>query len=133
MKNVKKVSDELSAAGQVTPEELQQAAQFGFKSVLNLRSPLEPGYLSDEEQQSAAAGLHYASIPLEASKPNQALTEEAIREIESLPKPVLLHCGAGARATGIALIATAIQEGLTHEEISQKAQELGLNLDQPPS
>ncbi|WP_199333683.1 sulfur transferase domain-containing protein [Oculatella sp. FACHB-28] len=34
----KRVSDELSIAGQVTPEQLQQAAAAGFKSVLNLRS-----------------------------------------------------------------------------------------------
>ena len=52
----------LSAAGQPTPEELKQAAQEGFKSVLNLRSPDEPGFLSDEQQQAQAAGLQYANI-----------------------------------------------------------------------
>ena len=34
MENVKKINDELTVAGQVTPEQLQQAAQEGFKSVL---------------------------------------------------------------------------------------------------
>ncbi|MEH2193287.1 MAG: sulfur transferase domain-containing protein [Nostoc sp.] len=131
MSNTKKVNDDLSAAGQLTPEELKQAAQEGFKSVLNLRSPDEAGFLSDEQQQAQAAGLQYANIPLKASEPNQELTEAAIQEIENLPKPILIHCAAGARAGGIALIANAISEGLTHEEISQKAQELGLNLEQP--
>jgi uncharacterized protein (TIGR01244 family) len=131
MGNTKKVSDELSTAGQVTPEQLQQAAQEGFKSVLNLRSPDETGYLSDEEQQVEAAGLQYAGVPVQISEPDHKQVEEAIQEIENLPKPVLVHCGAGARATAIALIATATQKGLTHEQITQKAQELGLNLDQP--
>ncbi len=131
MSNTKKVSDDLSAAGQPTSEELKQAAQEGFKSVLNLRSPDEVGFLSDEQQQAQAAGLQYANIPLKPSEANQEQTELAIQEIENLPKPILIHCAAGARAGGIALIANAISEGLTYEEISQKAQELGLNLEQP--
>lgn len=131
MSNTKKVSDDLSAAGQLTSEELKQAAQEGFKSVLNLRSPDEAGFLSDEQQQAQAAGLQYANVPLKPSEPNQEQTELAIQEIENLPKPILIHCAAGARAGGIALIANAISEGLTYEEISQKAQELGLNLEQP--
>jgi uncharacterized protein (TIGR01244 family) len=131
MENAKKVSNELSAAGQVTPEQLQQAAQEGFKSVLNLRSPDEAGYLNDEEQRSQAAGLQYASIPLNASESNQELVEVAIHEIENLPKPILVHCGAGARASAIALIAAAIHEGLTYEQIIEKAKLLGLNLEQP--
>ncbi|MBE9104161.1 phosphatase [Nostoc cf. edaphicum LEGE 07299] len=131
MSNTKKVSEDLSAAGQLTSEELKQAAQEGFKSVLNLRSPDEAGFLSDEQQQAQAAGLQYANVPLKPSEANQEQTELAIQEIENLPKPILIHCAAGARASGIALIANAISEGLTYEEISQKAQELGLNLEQP--
>ncbi|NEU81380.1 sulfur transferase domain-containing protein [Nostoc sp. UIC 10630] len=131
MSNTKKVSEDLSAAGQPTPEELKQAAQEGFKSVLNLRSPDEPGFLGDEQQQAQAAGLQYANIPLKPSEANQELIDTAIQEIENLPKPILIHCAAGARAGGIALISNAISEGLTYEEISQKAQELGLNLEQP--
>ncbi|MDZ8134217.1 MAG: sulfur transferase domain-containing protein [Nostoc sp. DedQUE04] len=131
MSNTKKVSDDLSAAPQLTSEELKQAAQEGFKSVLNLRSPDEAGFLSDEQQQAEAAGLQYANVPLKPSEANQEQTELAIQEIENLPKPILIHCAAGARAGGIALIANAISEGLTYEEISQKAQELGLNLEQP--
>jgi uncharacterized protein (TIGR01244 family) len=131
MGNIKKVSDDLSSAGQVTPEELQQAAQEGFKSVLNLRSPDEAGFLSDEQQQAQAAGLEYANVPLKPTEANQQLTEQVIQEIANLPKPVLIHCAAGARASGIALIANAISEGLTYEQITEKAQELSLNLEQP--
>lgn len=131
MAESKKVSDHLSFAGQVTPEQLQDAAQAGFKSVLNLRSPDEAGFLSDEQQQAEAAGLEYAHVPLRPTEPNQELTSAAIQEIENLPKPVLIHCAAGARAGGIALIATAIDEGLTYEQITQKATELGINLEQP--
>ena len=87
--------------------------------------------MNDEQQQAQAAGLEYAHVPLRPTEANQELTQKAIEEIENLPKPVLIHCAAGARAGGIALIAAAIQQRLTFEEITEKAQEVGLNLDQP--
>ncbi|MCC5634665.1 tyrosine-protein phosphatase [Nostoc sp. CHAB 5844] len=131
MSNSKKISENLSIAGQITPEELQQLAQEGFKSVLNLRSPDEAGFLNDEQQQAQKAGLEYANVPLKPSQANQELTELAIEKIENLPKPILIHCAAGARAGGIALIASAISEGLSYEQITQKASELGINIEQP--
>ncbi|HEY9799645.1 MAG TPA: sulfur transferase domain-containing protein [Leptolyngbyaceae cyanobacterium] len=131
MANIKKVSDNLSIAGQVSPEELQQAANEGFKSVLNLRFPDEAGFLTDEQQQVEAAGLEYANIPVKPSEANPELTQKAVQEIDNLPKPILVHCAGGARAGGIALIAEAINQGLTYEQIVQKAQEIGINLEQP--
>ncbi len=131
MSEWKKVSDDLSVAGQVTPEQFSELADEGFKSVLNLRSADETGFLSDEKEKAQAAGLEYANIPLKPTEPSQQLTAEAIQEIENLPKPILIHCAGGARAGGIALIANAIQSGLNFEEIQAKAESLGINLDQP--
>ncbi|BAY41096.1 hypothetical protein NIES2111_54870 [Nostoc sp. NIES-2111] len=131
MANIKKVSDDLSIAGQISSEELQQAANDGFKSVLNLRFPDEAGFLTDEQQQAKAAGLEYTNIAIKPSEANPELTQKAVQEIENLPKPILVHCAGGARAGGIALIAEAINQGFTYEQIVQKAQEIGLNLEQP--
>jgi uncharacterized protein (TIGR01244 family) len=127
----KKISDELSATGQVTPEQLQKAAEAGFKSVLNLRSPQEAGVLPDEQQQAEAAGLNYANVPLDPSAANSDQISLTLQELDSLPKPVLLHCGAGLRAGAIALIATAIKEGLTPEQVTVQAEQIGLNPGQP--
>ncbi|NEQ18678.1 MAG: hypothetical protein F6K28_00720 [Microcoleus sp. SIO2G3] len=68
------VSDELYTAGQPTPGDLQQAAQEGFKSVVNLRSPNEADFLSDEQQQAEAAGLNYVNVPLNSKKADHELT-----------------------------------------------------------
>ncbi|GJD19845.1 hypothetical protein RIVM261_048010 [Rivularia sp. IAM M-261] len=131
MSNTKKVSDNLSVAGQVTKEELQQLASEGFKSVLNLRGSNEEGFFSDEQQQAEKLGLEYANVPLQPKQADEELTKQAIEQVENLPKPILIHCGGGARAGGIALIAAAIEEGLSYEEITQKAKEVGISLDQP--
>ncbi|MBD2138405.1 phosphatase [Anabaena sp. FACHB-1237] len=131
MSYLKKVSDDLSISGQVSSEELKQLAMAGFQSVLNLRSPDEYGFVLDEKQQAQIAGLEYVNIPLNSHVPNQELTTEAIQAIENLPKPILIHCAGSARAGGVALISEAIKTGLTYEEITQKAKELGINLEQP--
>jgi uncharacterized protein (TIGR01244 family) len=131
MTYVKKVNNDLSIAGQISSEELKQLAIGGFKSVLNLRSPDENGFFHDEKQEAQIVGLEYTNIPLNSQAPNQELTAEAILEIDHLPKPILIHCAGGARAGGIALITEAIQADLTYEEITQKAKELGINLEQP--
>jgi uncharacterized protein (TIGR01244 family) len=131
MGDAKKISDELSAAGQVAPEDLKQASEEGFKSVLNLRVPGESGSLPNEQQHAEAVGLEYANVPLQPSTPDDELVAKALDEIDQLPKPILLHCGAGLRAGAIALIATAKAQNWTLEQLTEKAQEAGLSLDQP--
>jgi uncharacterized protein (TIGR01244 family) len=131
MSDLKQVSNDLSIAGQIASEQLLELASAGFKSVLNLRSPDEKDFLPEEQQQAEAAGLKYANIPLSPKEANQQLTDEAIQAVENLPKPVLIHCAGGARAGGIALIAHALNESLTPEQIVEKAGELGINLEQP--
>ncbi|ARV62530.1 phosphatase [Nostocales cyanobacterium HT-58-2] len=131
MSNAKKVSDEFYAAGQPTPEDLQKASQEGFKSVVNLRSPDEADFLSDEQQQAEAAGLNYVHVPLNSKKADDGLTNKVLKEIEGLATPILFHCGAGARADALALIALATKEGLSREQVLKKAEELGININQP--
>ncbi|MBD3885014.1 phosphatase [Phormidium tenue FACHB-886] len=129
--NFKKLNEDLSYAGQPTSEQLQEAASAGFKAVLNLRSSTEPGSSADESAQAAAAGLDYANVPLSNENPDSEQISKALWEVESLPKPLLIHCGAGLRAGAIALIANAIEEELTLEQLTAKAQGLGIKLEQP--
>lgn len=131
MSDIKKVNDDLSVAGQVTPENLQQAAAEGFKSVLNLRSPDEATFATDEPQQAKAVGLQYANTPLAATTADPESIDAAIAQLNELPTPVLVHCGAGLRATGITLIALAKQQNWSLETLTTEAERLGFSLDQP--
>jgi uncharacterized protein (TIGR01244 family) len=129
--NFKQVSNDFSVSGQVTPEELKQAAEEGFKSVLNLRSANEKDVLTDEYQHAVTVGLDYANVALQPTSADEDLVNQALAEIDKLPKPVLLHCGGGLRAGAIALIATAIKEDFTLEQLITKAEEIELSLEQP--
>lgn len=131
MSDIKKVSDEFSAGGQPTPETLKQLADEGYKSVVNLRSLDEAGVLADEQQQAEAVGLEYVNVPLQSNSADSELTAKVLFEVEQLPTPVYFHCGAGGRASALALIALATQQQLNREEILAKAEELGINPEQP--
>lgn len=125
------IHDAYSSAGQLTPEQIQRLAEQGFRSVLNLRFPVEPGVLPDEAEQVAAAGLGYAQAPVSPITPSgQALTA-ALSALEALPKPVLIHCRGGGRATAVALVAIAIQEKLSREAFLAQVNAHELSPSQP--
>ncbi len=133
MESVKKINDELTVAtGQVTPEQLQQAADEGYKSVMNLRDPLEEGFVSEEPLQAEAAGLHYVNVPVKADTLDEELADLVMLRIDDLPKPALIHCKSGMRSGAMALTNIALHEGLTPEETFEKAQDLGFNCDSNP-
>lgn len=131
MTEAKKISDEFSAGGQPDSEDLKHLANQGFKSVVNLRSLDETGALVDEEQQAEAAGLQYVNVPIKSTEANAELTAKVLAEVEQLPTPVYFHCGVGGRASAAALIAFATQQKLSREAVLAKAQELGIDLEQP--
>ena len=132
MENVKKINEQLTVAGQVTPEQLQQAAQEGFKSVLNLRSPDEEGYWRDEQQQAEALGLRYVNIPVKVDTLTEDKTTQVLEQIDSLPKPALIHCYKQMRAGAMVLMNVATRQGLTPEQAFAKAHEIGLDCSAYP-
>jgi uncharacterized protein (TIGR01244 family) len=119
--HAKQIGETFAAGGQPDAAKIQQLAAGGFKSIVNLRSPSETGTLDDEQQQVAAAGLGYVNIPLSPSEAHDDLTAKVLWEIENLPTPIFFHCGAGGRASALALIALATQQGLNREQVIAKA------------
>jgi uncharacterized protein (TIGR01244 family) len=128
MENIKRINDQLAVAmGQVTPEELQQAVQAGFKSVLNLRSPSEEGFVSNEPQQAKNAGLEYVNVAVKPDGMSDELADQVLQTIDQLPKPAVLHCKSGMRSGAMALMYVAIQEGLTADEAMQQGKQMGFD------
>jgi uncharacterized protein (TIGR01244 family) len=132
MENVKKINDELTVAGQVTEQQLQQAVNEGYKSVLNLRSPEEQGFESDEQQKAQVLGLHYVNIPVKLTEIDDELTKEVIKQIDELPKPALIHCASGMRAGLMAFIYVATRQGMTPEQIFEQAAAAGFDCSANP-
>lgn len=133
MENAKKINGELTVAtNQVTSAQLQQAAKEGFKSVLNLRSPREEGFVSDEQQQAEAAGLQYVNLPLKPDGMSNAVADQILQQIDRLPKPALIHCKSGLRSGAMALMYVATQEGMSADAAMEKGQEMGFDCNKSP-
>ncbi|MBD2329223.1 sulfur transferase domain-containing protein [Alkalinema sp. FACHB-956] len=129
---VKRINHEFSVAGQVTPHDLQAAAQDGFKSVFNLRAPDEQGFVADEADIAATFGLSYGNAPLVTASVDEARLLEIVAELDRLPKPTLIHCAGGLRATAIALLSIAQRGDLTPEQAIAQATEAGFDLNANP-
>jgi uncharacterized protein (TIGR01244 family) len=129
---VQPINPDYSVAGQVTPEELKQATEQGFQSVLNLRSPNEEGFDHDEAAIAESLGLNYANAPLTPATANEDQLAKIVAELDKLPKPTLIHCAGGMRASAIALLSIAKQEELSTEEVLERAQAAGFDYNANP-
>lgn len=126
MDTVRKINDELAIAGQVRLEQLPEIDRAGFKSVLNLRSPDEAGFLNNEQQQAEVLGLSYINIPVEFEGINDESVTQLFNQINKLPKPVLVHCDSAMRAAAIVLLHIAVRQGATLKQAFKRAEKLGL-------
>jgi uncharacterized protein (TIGR01244 family) len=133
MEYFQRIDEDCAIAGQPTPAQIQQLAQAGFKSVLNLRSPDEPGALGDEQQQIAALGLTYLNIPFRLNELNTTLVEEILETLQTLPKPVLIYCASARRASAIALMEIARRRALTPEQTMELGLTMGFDYEAHPN
>ena len=126
MNTIRKINDDLAIAGQITSEQLQQIVQEGFKSVLNLRSPNEEGFLINEQQQLEALGLYYLNVPVKLEAINDEEVAQVLQKIDELTKPALVHCNNAIRAAAIVLMHIATQQGVSLSQAFKQAERLGL-------
>jgi uncharacterized protein (TIGR01244 family) len=127
METIRKITYDLAIAGQIEPEQLKQIAQEGFKSVLNLQSPEEKGFLLNEQQQVEDLGLHYVHMPIALDAINHNdLTIQVLQQMAELAKPILVHCSSDVRAAAMVLVYIATRQGVPLDKALQQAEKLGL-------
>jgi sulfide:quinone oxidoreductase len=99
-------------APQITPEDMQEIAEQGFKSVINNRPDGEGGASqptsTQMEKAAQAAGLHYSYLPVISGQITEAQTAEFAALLASQPGPILAFCRSGARSTNLFQMASAL-------------------------
>ncbi len=99
------MTQEIGFAGQLTPEQMQEVAARGFKSVINNRPDFEEGPQQPTAAQVQAAaealGLVYVHQPVISGQITQDNVEQFAAHINSLPKPVLAFCRTGNRCNNL--------------------------------
>ena len=106
------LSPEFATAGQLTEDDMEQAAATGFRSVINNRPDFEagPSQPTSQAMQRAAqaAGLEYAFLPVQSAYQTPAEIARMHELLQQLPKPVLAYCRSGARTASLFRAAQAL-------------------------
>lgn len=109
---VQRLSDTVSVASQMTPEDLAAIAAAGYKSIIINRPDYEAGPDQPTAQQmietGQALGLDVVYQPVISGAMTQADVDEFGVLIEKLPTPILAYCRTGTRCTVLYRAATGV-------------------------
>ena len=67
----------------IIPEQIQQAANAGFKSGMNLRSPSESGFIGNEEQLAQSSGMEYVNRSVDPAQLTEQLTNRFLTKLRT--------------------------------------------------
>lgn len=111
--DIKKINDQVSVSGQISPEDVAAIKAAGFVAIVNNRpdgeAPDQPAG-AEIAQAAQQAGLAYYDIPMGragVSPDMVAATQQALAASEG---PVLCFCRSGTRSTTLWALARAGQD-----------------------
>jgi len=100
---ITKISDDYSTSPQITPNDIAEIAQLGFKTIINNRPDLEGGAEQPTSNVLAEVakqyGLHYVYIPVVPNQIQDSQVDAFSQALSDAPKPVLGFCRTGNRAS----------------------------------
>ena len=109
---VRAIAPDVCVAPQLTPGAMAEAAQAGFKSVINNRPDFEhgPDQPSNAEIEAAAraAGLEYRFLPVESGYQSPEEIAAMAKLLAELPRPLLMFCRSGARSMRLYSLAASL-------------------------
>ena len=113
--------------------DMQNLAEAGFKTVVNLRQAGEQGEkLSPqaEAEEAREAGLEYLHYPVSPPDLSAAKAKDLAVRLEQLPGPVAIHCASGRRASLMGLASWAHQNNCDTSAAADRGRESGLNISE---
>src|SRR5687768_17672773 len=91
---IRQVAADVCVAPQLTPEAMAEAAQAGFKSVVNNRPDFEHGPNQPTnaaiEAAAKAAGLEYRFLPVQSGYQSPEEIAAFAKLLDELPRPMLV-------------------------------------------
>jgi len=103
--NFHRVDGDLYRSGQLFSFNLPVYIRtYGIRSIINLRGPSEQaGWYRDEKRIARDLGVRHVDFGISDRRVlSRERMDELVRLMQSLPKPLLIHCKAGADRTSLA-------------------------------
>ena len=120
-------------SGQLGGDRLSQlVSEHGIRTVVNLRG-VNPGkeWYDAEVRAVTGAGAVLASIPLSANhEPSPEMVARLVELLRTSPKPLLLHCEAGADRSGLA--AALYELAVAHKGVDEAGRQLSFRFGHFP-
>lgn len=112
---------------------IAKAADEGFKSIVNLRTPDEKQELGPDAEGRIVEeqGLSYLHHPVSGDNLSDQVVDRFREKVEDMPGPVLVHCASGKRSGALVMMHLAIEQGLSGQQVIDKAAEMGFECDTP--
>lgn len=129
MSKFKEIDNTLSVSAQITEEDISDAANQGFKTIINLRPDGEQADAIPASRAKAVAnsfGLEYLHLPVKKTMITDDIVNEFAMLLARVKGPVLAHCGSGMRAT--VLWALSLAGSKSTREIIEVAANAGFDL-----
>lgn len=107
------VPGEVYRSAQPSAEHIRKwVEEYDIRTIVNLRSDVTSPVVVEEAALAKEIGLRYESVPLlNHSLPKPAALHSLIETIETVERPMLLHCRAGADRAGLASVVAAMAIG----------------------
>lgn len=130
--NYRKVDDDVITGGQPLEEQLQAAAQEGFKTVINLAPHNSRNSLPDEAGLVKSLGMTYTYIPVDWGKPTEQDFEAFESAMQQRPEgKTLIHCQANFRVTAFYSLYALKNLGWSAEQAEKFRASIWMGSDYP--
>ena len=110
VKNYNRATTQLATSGSLDEGSVQELAQHGFKTIIDLRTEAEG--TASEKVAVESAGMTYINIPVTGSGIDTEQLATFVKAFEQAATPVLLHCASVKRA-GAMWTAYRLHKGVT--------------------
>jgi protein tyrosine phosphatase (PTP) superfamily phosphohydrolase (DUF442 family) len=126
--NFTKVDAVVACGGATETSALAGLKADGFKTIINLRQPSEPG--ANIEQNVAEAkslGLKYVNIPVNGQSPDPKTMDQFLATIaDKSNQPAYIHCASASRVGAYWLVKRVLQDGWAVDKATEEAKLIGL-------
>lgn len=126
------IDKQLSVSEQITVSDLQALKDQGFDTIICNRPDFEDVnqvQAADIENHAGELGLKFLHIPITKSGPTMQAVEMTKQAFSEAGGPIVAYCRSGQRSVMMWSLATALNGGVTAEEILTKVSAAGFNID----